>query len=168
MEPTAGPLPVCFDYGCKSTAEVTLEPAAWAQVRAVFSPVPLSAEAERQRIASAIALLETLTGEIVGTSADRGGNFEGGGEPFQMDCIDESTNTTTYLESLAADGLLRWHRVLPRERRMRWVIGIHWSAVSAETASGQRYVVDAWPRDNGLPPLIQPVEDWYAAERPGS
>ena len=42
---------------------------------------------------------------------------------LQMDCIDESTNSTTYLRILAGAGLLRWHRVEARVTRGFFIFG---------------------------------------------
>jgi hypothetical protein len=78
-----------------------------------------------------------------------------------MDCVDESTNTTTYLTMLLKDGLLKWHNVEDRATRGFFIFGWpHTTAVIRDTVTGQLYVVDSWFLDNGQPPYIQKLEDW--------
>src|SRR5690606_39398494 len=68
---------------------------------------------ERRAIRKAIAWMEERVGRETGTAADRAGlDFLGAGDPTQMDCVDEATNTTSYLSALAANGLLGQHEVL--------------------------------------------------------
>jgi hypothetical protein len=76
-----------------------------------------------------------------------------------MDCIDESTNTYQYLSALEELGLLKWHKVDLKQRRVVW-LATHWTATIREIGSGRRYAVDSWYRDNGELPYIQPIEDW--------
>jgi len=153
-------LQVCYNFECSRQQFVWLSDQQWQSTRALFSPAATSAAEERAMIRRAIAQLEDLTGVLAGTSADRGGNLEGAGLPGQMDCIDESTNTTTYLSLLQQDGLLRWHTLQERARRSKWVLDVHWTSVIRETTSGQRWAVDSWFLDNGEPPYIQRLEDW--------
>lgn len=154
--------PVCYDYGCKTRETVTLSDYRWQIVARQFDPPPLSPADERRRIAGAIGLLEILVGERTPTQADLGGNARGAGLHGQMDCIDESTNTSTYLDLLWRAGLLRWHEPLPRRRRSKWLVDNHWSAAIRDLQSGQAWVVDSWFADNGLPPDIRPMDDWLA------
>ena len=59
-------------------------------------------EDERRGVAYSIGWMETRVGEVIGTKDDRPGmDFEGSGDPTQQDCVDESTNTTSYLTVLA-------------------------------------------------------------------
>jgi len=151
---------VCYDFECTSRQPVSLTDAEWLMIRRLFMPMPSSPDAERQRIRQAIALFETQVGRYTGTSADLGENPAETGKPGQMDCIDESTNTTTYLALLQDAGLLRWHTIGKRIMRRRWVFGQHWGASIMDTTDGQRYVVDSWHLDNGEPPFIQKIADW--------
>ncbi len=157
-----GAFGVCYDYGCKTRQTVRLPEEQWQTVRALFAPEPANATQERRRIARAIALMETLVGTITGTAADLGGNTRGAGMPGQMDCIDESTNTNTYLHLMQADGLLRFHEVRGRRMRSRWLVDAHWTAVIRDTGTGQDYAVDSWFFDNGQPPVIARLNDWLA------
>lgn len=158
--PALDGFPVCYGHECSRQQFVRLNDQQWQVIRALFLPAAASATEERGMIRRAIAQMEDFAGVLAGTSGDRGGNVAGAGMPGQMDCIDESVNTTTYLTLLQQDGLLRWHEVQERVRRSKWVLDVHWTAVMHETAGGQSYAVDAWFLDNGEPPYIQRLEDW--------
>lgn len=151
---------VCSGYECKQRDQVTLSDNQWQDIRALFTPAPASAGEERAMLRRAVARMEQMAGAQSGTYADLGGNVAGSGTPGQMDCIDESTNTTAYLELFRQDGLLRWHEVRERAQRDKWIIDVHWTAVIRDIHSGQRYAVDSWFLDNGQPPYIQKLEDW--------
>jgi len=149
----------CYDFGCKSTRSISFDHAQWGNIRKQFTPKAASAAAEKQQIRHAIALMERYAGKLVGTWQDRGGNYNGEDLPFQQDCIDESTNTYQYLMALQHRGLLHWHRVGEKQRRIRWFF-THWTATIEQKDTGQIYVVDSWYRDNGQPPYIQKLQDW--------
>lgn len=157
--------PVCLDYHCDETRRVGLTNDEWQTIAALFSP-GLSPTAERDRIAEAIASMERLVGAKTGTWRDLAENAAGAGEPGQLDCIAESMNSTTYLQLFEQAGWLRWHRVEPRARRQRWLFIIHWTAVIQDTQSKVRYAVDSWYRDNGMPPVTQPLDDWLQSDGP--
>ncbi len=162
--PLAGELSICFDHGCKSNAQVRLSADEWRRIGSAFGNAGSAVE-ERRSIARAIAAFERIVGQHTGTSLDRGGNSAGAGMPGQMDCIDESRNTTTYLRALERRGLLRWHSVAPRARRVSWFVFLHWTAVVVERG-GESYAVDAWFRDNGQPPYVQRLSDWARRHGP--
>lgn len=149
----------CFDFGCRQRQEIRYNDAQWHAITALFSPRARDAASERQVIRRAVARMERFSGAIAGTAADRGGNYPGYDAPRQQDCIDESTNTFQYLVALDDLGLLRWHVAGPKDRRRVW-FATHWTATIVERASGQRYAVDSWYRDNGELPLMQPLEQW--------
>ena len=149
----------CFDFGCKTTRQIEFTPAQWNEVRAVFESGVLDSATEKQAIRRAVALMERISGELSGTHLDKGGNWPGEDIPRQMDCIDESTNTYQYLFALEELGLLRWHSVDLKQRRMVW-FGTHWTASIREIDSGELIAVDSWYRDNGELPYLQPIGDW--------
>jgi hypothetical protein len=116
------------------------------------------------------------TGDVIGTSADRPGmDFAASGDPSQQDCVDEATNTTSYLLILERNGLLRHHSVgtpFSKENPLRGVAGWpHWTAVLRENVSQQKWAVDSWIYANGENPAIVEAEKWYIstlAELPAS
>ena len=146
---------------------VGLQPEQWQRERRLFLPPPLDAIQERERIAQAIALMEAMVGPLTGTEHDKGRNFQGVGIEGQMDCIDESTNTTTYLTMLFKDGLLKWHSVEDRATRGFFIFGWpHTTAVIREAGSGALFAVDSWFLDNGAEPFIVPLEMWTQGWEP--
>ncbi len=158
---------VCQGYSCRDITTHSLDTAQLQTLATLFDKPPPDAAAERVRLASAIAAMEHWVGARTGTDRDLGGTFPGLGQPGQMDCIDESTNTTTYLTLFAARGWLRFHRVSARMARgfqpLAWP---HTTAVINETSTGQRYAVDSWFLDNGQPPFILPLEIWQDGWKP--
>jgi hypothetical protein len=165
--PTPDAFSVCFDHTCASVVGVSLTPEEWRAAIRPLQPPVASPAAERLAIAGSIALLEAIVGRYTGTHRDRGRNLPGIGRPGQLDCIDESTNTTTYLRLLERDGLLRHHRVGKRSTRFGLFIGMpHTTAVIVETGSERRYAVDSWFLDNGQPPFIAELEQWKAGAAP--
>ncbi len=158
---------ICFNHGCQSLADVSLTPEQWQQIRMLFSPEPLSPREERERIAQSVGKLETLVGRLTGTDNDRGGSLAGLWMRNQMDCVDESTNTHTYLLMLKNDGLLKYHVPTDNERRFRPHLYQHYSAVIEETATHEKYAVDSWFLDNGQPPFILPLRVWKRGWTPG-
>jgi hypothetical protein len=159
---------VCKNYGCSAHVRVTFSAAEWAQVRAVFAVAPEGAAIERERIARAIALVETLVGPKAGTANDKAGaeivTFHREG---QLDCIDEAYNSTVYLRLIAADGLLRWHDVGEPYQRGgffdRWP---HNTATIVERRSHTAYTVDSWFHANGAMPETVLLKDWLAGWSP--
>ena len=149
----------CYNFSCKSTQFIRFSEQQWASIRDIFRYPALSAWLEKQRIRLAIALMETYSGDLVGTHQDKGGNYPGEEWPNQLDCIDESTNTLQYLHALAERNLLLWHEVAGKKRRIVWFVS-HWTALIREKANQQLYAVDSWYRDNGEPPYIQALADW--------
>ena len=121
---------------------------------------------ERRAVAYAIGWMERRTGAAIGTKADRPGmDFAASGDPTQQDCVDEATNTTSYLLVLAAQQAVaasqRRHAVrqgepAARRRRLAALDGC-----AAENANGQRWAVDSWIFANGENPAMVEVEKWY-------
>ena len=166
-DPDPARFTICYDHGCASLARVRLDAEQWQRVRALFPAPAQTPLEERERIRSAVALLETTVGAMTGTAADKGGNWVGLGLGGQMDCIDESTNTTIYLRMLQKDGLLGWHRAEDRVTRWSLFQWPHTTAVIEERANQRRWAVDSWFLDNGEPPFVLPLDTWRAGWKPG-
>lgn len=171
-EPISDPSPqrfsVCLLYGCRRIAETGLTGAQWGRIRDLFLPPAANPAEERKRIARAVGLFEALVGRRLGTDGDRGGGWRGLFTTApQQDCIDESTNTTTYLRILVGAGLLRWHSVGTPVSRGHVIFGHpHTTAVITDTATGEDYAVDSWFLDNGRPAVIVPMSAWRRGWRP--
>jgi hypothetical protein len=160
-DPSPSHFSVCYAHGCNRSADVQLSREEWNSVRQAFDLGPSDAAQERQGIAKAIGILETIVGKLTGTEADLGGSLPGTFKLYQMDCVDETFNTTTYLAMMKNDGLLRFHDLM--EPAYRWA---HVSAVIIEKLSGEEYAVDSWFLDNGQPPFIIPLKQWKNGWKP--
>lgn len=165
----------CHAYGCKVVDQVALSPKQWKTIEKTFRPKPTSAHAERKALAKAIGAFETEVGPMTGTDTDVYGTFVQMGRD-QLDCVDESTNTTIYLSLLEEKGLMRFHETLGPTSRLplihyagRWP---HQTAVIREKGSGALFAVDSWFHNNGAPAEVVPLQDWKdgwkPAERHGS
>jgi hypothetical protein len=151
----------CSDFRCKTRIELDLSDDQWLNIKNIFDPPAKTALIEKHQIRQAIALMEQYTGEMTGTSLDKGENYSGSDIPHQQDCIDESTNTFQYLYALDKRQWLKWHRVAGKLRRIVWFAS-HWTAMIEDLTDHQLYAVDSWYRDNGEPPYIQKIEDWQS------
>jgi hypothetical protein len=164
--PTWQRFSVCYDNGCARLDEVALTEHQWNKVRGILASTPESPAEERERLRAAIALMERYVGRITDTWQDKGGTFNFS-TPGQMDCIDESINTTMYLTMFQRNGLIRHHHVSERATRGWFIFGWpHTTAVIRETASNERWAVDSWFLDNGQPPYILPLGVWRAGWQP--
>lgn len=165
-EPDPTQFNICYDHGCASLAWVKLDAEQWQRMRSVFAEPADAAPAEREQIRTAIALFEAIVGAITGTAKDKGETFAGFGLVGQMDCIDESINTTIYLRMLQKYGLLRWHEVADRATRWSLFTWPHTTAVIEEHAGGRKWAVDSWFLDNGEAPFVLPLDLWRAGWKP--
>ena len=153
--------PSCRSYGCKIIDHVGLTTDEQKQIRALFKH-DKNAEQERKTIAQAIGLTEQFVGAKTGTSADVAGTYVKLGH-MQQDCIDESTNTTTYLILLNEMGLLKFHDVNALTSRppiFSGRLGPHRTAVIIDKDTQIKYAVDSWFHDNGKPAEIVELDTW--------
>ncbi|MEM7774159.1 MAG: hypothetical protein AAF732_01015 [Pseudomonadota bacterium] len=169
-KPSGTTVHVCHAYGCQRRTKVRFSKADMKQISAVMRKTRKnkSAHEERRAVAYAIGWMERTVGKRIGTSRDRPGmDFIGSGDPTQHDCVDEATNTTSYLTVLQNSGLLKHHTVsapFAKENYLRGVSGwTHWTAVLKEKGSGQRWAVDSWAFTNGENPAVVKAEKWYIA-----
>ncbi|MFQ5850871.1 MAG: hypothetical protein ACE5JU_09820 [Candidatus Binatia bacterium] len=159
--------PACYSFGCSDSKMVRLTDQEWAEVRTIFDPRPTDAEAERARVAKAVALIETIVGPQANTSGDRGRNASGSNGSHQLDCIAETVNTTTFLFMMQEDDLITWHRLrYPQHRGLLDFLWPHNTAVLVEKTTGSAFAVDSWFFDNGQPPAIVPLDVWKKGYQP--
>jgi hypothetical protein len=165
-QPTPGDFHVCHGYGCKVESRIALSDAEWQRVRAAFEPAATSSSGERRQIAAAIAILEAEVGARTGTSAHQR-REPNAGDDTQLDCIDESVNTWTYLTMLDRDGLMRLHRVSGLAHGGSLIaLTMRNTAVIEKKTTGVPYAVDPWLADAGEPPPIFPLSIWFASWPP--
>jgi len=164
-DPEPWRMTVCHGNGCVQLSHVGLTPQQWRELTALFHPLAQQPEHEREMMRAAIARMEQLAGDASATWQDKGGTFNGG--DGQMDCIDESINTTLYLTLFQKYGLVRLHRVEDRTTRGWFIFGWpHTTAVVSEIGDGKLWAVDSWFLDNGKLPFIIPLEIWKSGWSP--
>jgi hypothetical protein len=164
---------ICHAYTCKLKSPYYFRKGDVANLAALMRKVKRNdtpAE-ERRAIAYAIGRMETDVGKKLGLKDNPGMSFRSSGDPTQQDCVDEATNTTSYLLVLQANGLIKHHVVETPMAKGNVLKGLvrgqpveywpHWAAVIKEKKTGQRYAVDSWPFPMGENPGVQKIEDWY-------
>lgn len=159
----------CQNYGCAMKYDVGLSDGELKPVKKLFTPPPKTPEKERAVIAQAIGRLERIVGAKTGTAQDQAGTFRKTGRG-QLDCVDESTNTTVYLLLLKEKGWLKFHDINAPTSRLPIIHAGHWphqTAVIRETGQYDKlYAVDSWFRDNGADADIVPLEQWKEGWKP--
>jgi len=159
--PSIESFPHCRSYGCKKIDTVMLTPEEQKTVSLYFQTNE-NAKMERENIRHAVSYFENIIGNKTGTSADIAGTYVKMGH-MQHDCIDESTNTTTYLILMNQMDLLKFHTpnaLTSRAPILSGRLGPHRTAVIVENNSGTKYAVDSWFHDNGLKPEIIELSTW--------
>lgn len=155
---------ICHAFGCKLKHRFKPGEKDLAKLKAILALGQASPEAERKAIGKAVQWFERRVGPVVGSDKDIGGlDMRNAGVAGQMDCIDEASNTTSYLTYAEKNGLLKYHTVLAPVARGFFLDGRypHATAVVKEKDSGRRHAVDSWRYDNGVLPIIKPLEAWY-------
>jgi hypothetical protein len=158
---------VCHAYGCKEQTPFAFSQADIAEISAVMARVPRndSPPEERRAIAYSIAWMERRVAPAVGTATDRPSmDFGGSGDPTQQDCVDEATNTTSYLLLIERHGLLHHHAVerpFAKDSLTHWT---HWAAVIRETDNGERFAIDSSAGANGENPTVQAAASFYVPD----
>jgi hypothetical protein len=162
--PKGDTVTVCHAYGYKAQTRFTFSPKDMAEVSALMARTRRSdspAE-ERRAMAYAIAWMERRVAPTAGTASDRPSmDFLGSGDSTQQDCVDEATNTTSYLLVLDRHGLLKHHSVerpFAKDSINRWT---HWAALIEEKGSGARYAIDSSSGPNGDNPMVQAAASFY-------
>ncbi len=153
-------IPICMDFGCKVKKNISITQEEWVGAANWLVNKAPSPEHEREKIRRAVGWMEVVAGRYTPTHKDVAGNYdENSTFPGQLDCIDESLNTTTYLKLFAQNSLLHHHHVVERAFR-RTVLDQHWAGQLQEKQSGQLWVVDSWFQHNGNLPYVQTKEEW--------
>jgi hypothetical protein len=153
----------CHGYGCVRRKAISVDGAWLNQASALLRAGGGSPEAERRALAQVVG---TYTAYI---SANLGGKPDIPGSPpqlsnvhGQMDCLDETANTTSLLLVLQNSGLLTYHRVEQPVSRGFFFDGRypHFTATIAEKRTGKGWAVDPWKRAPGQRPDILPLVQW--------
>lgn len=161
---------ICTGGGCAEPMRVSLTDDEWQDIVRVFlttEETVAPAELEREHIAQAIGVFESIVGTKTSTATDRAGTFGNSDYPGQLDCNDEAINSTTYMRLMQQNGLVKLHEVQDTRTRNFFFTGWpHSTAVIRELSTGERYAVDSWFYDNGFPATIVPFAVWKSGYIP--
>ncbi|WP_243374018.1 hypothetical protein [Microvirga solisilvae] len=153
----------CHGYGCVRRQAISVDGSWLSRASALLRAGSASPEAERQALAQVVSAYTAYLASSIGGRPDVPGSPAGmSGVQGQMDCLDETANTTSLLLVLQDQGLLSYHEVEPPESRGFFLDGRypHFSAVIAEKKSGREWAVDPWRRAPGQRPEILPLTQW--------
>ena len=165
--PKGDTVTVCHAYGCKAQTKFTFAASDIAEISALMARVRRddSPAEERRAIAYAVGWMEHRVAPSVGTAGDRPSmDMLGSGDRTQQDCVDEATNTTSYLLVLDRHGLIRHHRVerpFAKDSINKWT---HWAALIQERESGARFAIDSSTGPNGDNPMVQAASSFYVPD----
>ncbi|WP_154661144.1 hypothetical protein [Microvirga lotononidis] len=161
--PSGSRIIACHGYGCVRRMAISVDGAWLSRAREMLRSNQGSPDAERQ------ALSEVIRSYTAYLSTSLGGKPDVPGSPpqmsgvyGQMDCLDETANTTSVLLVLQEQGLLAHHVVQYPESRGFFLDGRypHFTAVITEKRTGTAWAVDPWKKAPGQRPDILPLTRW--------
>jgi hypothetical protein len=161
--PTLASFRECHGFACSSSSTVSLTQQEWSKVVAVMRPQAKDAKAERRKISVAVATMRMLVGAKTGTGVHQWTHKDRDilpnmSDPTQLDCIDESVNTWTYMTMMERGGLFRFHEVAKLSNATS-LTGPRNTAVLKEK-NGDYYAIDPSVVDAGVPPPVIPLQSW--------
>jgi len=143
--PTSQYVDLCSTVGCQTRTMVELSGEELAVAKQTLGAAK-DAKAERRAMAKVIAFLELYACGRNRTCKDRPG--VGGGRTGQLDCVDEATNTTSYMLWMELNGLLKHHRTTLPDWK-----GWHWFATFC-SLEGNCFRMEADFNKTGQEPVI--------------
>ena len=163
--PTLSHFTVCHGFYCAERSPATISEDQWRRVAAIFKPRAENARQERHQIVRGVGQIQSIVGPQTGTDAHQWTHrnmyvFPNAGDLTQLDCIDTSVNTWTYMTLMERSGFLAFHRVAPLS-----YAPLRNTAVLQETNGGY-FAIDASLVDVGVPPPIIPLTAWLAGWPP--
>ena len=165
--PTLSEFTVCHGFYCAERSPASISEDQWRRVTAIFKPRAKNARHERQQIAQGLAVIQTIVGPQTGTDAHQWTHknmfvIPNGGDLTQLDCIDTSVNTWTYMTLMERSGLFAFHRVAPLS------YGPVRNTAVLQELNGGYFAIDASLVDVGVPPPIMPLATWLGSWPPDS
>lgn len=163
--PTLAHFTVCHGFNCVEKTPASLSKEQWRRVAAIFKPRAKNARHERQQIARAVAMIGVMVGPQTGTAAHQWTHknllvWPNLGDLTQVDCVDASVNTWTYMTLMENDGLFRFHRVSQLSYAGSFTDPDLRNTAALQEINGGYFAIDASLVDYGEPPLVMPLETW--------
>jgi len=156
-------LSVCSGYGCILKDTFSFSIPEIEELGLILAQGASSPEAERGAVGKAIGRMEQMARGHLRYRPDVKKSYQKhAGKRGQMDCVDESLNTTGYLRFLHSKGFLKHHK--PRRRYAERGLLVdgrypHKSAVMID-AAGAQWTVDSWYDGDGSAARIMPLGAW--------
>jgi len=156
-------LKVCSGYSCTIVERFQPTETEIAEIEVIMSFGVGSPEAERDALKKAIGYFERTARKHLKYRPDVEKAYQKNiGKRGQMDCVDESLNTTGYLQFMESRNLLTHHRVRKRYAERGLLVDgryPHKSAVVLD-GSGTAWAVDSWYHKDGVEPQIMKLSAW--------
>lgn len=153
---------ICFNWSCASRQQITFTRADMTEVERQMAQCPGNGWHTRvQRLRIGIWQMELLAQKYQPLLAnDAAINEDDGDRAGRMDCVDNASNTTSYLQVLGNLGLLPGWSVAAQQVRDRFSFQVHWTAVVVDRGGAGAWAVDSWFRPNGYLPYVMPAAEW--------
>lgn len=161
-------LRICFNWSCSSRETLTFTAEDLSVVTQQMAYCGGKALYDRlQRIRIGIWQMELLAQKYQPLLAkDRAINDQDQNVQGRTDCVDNSSNTTTFLHILQDFSALPGWSVRPPQVRDLFLLSqVHWTAVVADQKSGKQWSVDSWYRPHGHLPFVLPLLDWQDGKK---
>lgn len=154
---------VCSGFGCEYKDSAGFSQRDYARLKRIMGK-PKNAASERKRLAKAIAAMERMSWRKLRYHRDAPRAYQKHrGLRGQMDCVDESLNTTAYLTYLQQRGLMKHHKVISSYAERGFLLDGRYPHKSARIREngGPDWAVDSWYKADGKAPIIMPLAAWY-------
>jgi hypothetical protein len=153
---------ICFNWSCASRQRLTFTRTDMTEVARQMAQCPGNGWHTRvQRLRIGIWQMERLAQKYQPLLAnDAAINEDDQDREGRMDCVDNASNTTTYLHVLGSLGLLPGWTVAAQQVRGRFSFQVHWTAIVVDQRGAGAWAVDSWFRPNGHLPYVMPAAEW--------
>ena len=156
-------LRICFNWSCARRQIITFTPDDIALLKRQMAVCPGTSLHDRlQHVRIGIWQMELLAQKYQPLLAnDLPINDYEAAIAGRTDCVDNASNSTTYLHILRDLGeLAGWKVSSPRVRSRFDLTAVHWTAVIIDMETGLFWSVDSWYRPNGHLPMVMPLRSW--------
>jgi len=155
---------LCHGYSCSAMTYAWFSPKQWQSIEKKFNKPSKTPEMERVKIARVIAQMEAYTSHLIGTQGDQAKAPILKKSDYELDCIDETVNTSKFLKFLEEENLLKHHIVgRPAYRGIGSnFMYPHNTATIIEKETSNIYVVDSYVYANAKKSDIRLLDDWLS------
>ncbi|MGO4573184.1 hypothetical protein [Microvirga sp. 2TAF3] len=163
VSPSNGHIIACHGYGCARRTALAMDASWLSRASVLLKAGRSSPDAERHALSEVVKLYTAYLAAQFGGAPDAPRSPPGlSGQNGQMDCVDETANTTSLLLVLQDQGFLVHHEVERPQSRGLFIDGRypHMTAIIAEKRTGSEWVVDPWAKAPGQEPDILPLSQW--------